>query len=226
MSNPASFVTAASIDSGNAFVGAQSITGTLAVSGACALSSTLAVAGVSALTTTTCAPTVSATGVRAALTVTGAVDTGRTASTEQPDVLFDGARTVTWATGALTAQRSFKVMAQTLAFVGASTVSVAATVYIDRAPQAGANATITSALALWVNDGDSRFDGAVGVGGAPAGSAALTVTSTTQGLLFPRMTEVQRDAIATPAAGLVVYNTTTGKLNLRVAAAWEAITSA
>jgi hypothetical protein len=40
------------------------------------------------------------------------------------------------------------------------------------------------------------------------------------------MTEVQRDAISAPAAGLVIYNTTTNKLNLRVAAAWEVITSA
>lgn len=70
------------------------------------------------------------------------------------------------------------------------------------------------------------------VGGASAGigggqdCAILTVTSTTQGLLFPRMTEVQRDAIAAPLAGLVVYNTTTNKLNLRVAAGWEVITSA
>jgi len=72
----------------------------------------------------------------------------------------------------------------------------------------------------------STLTGNVGVGGAPAASAALTVTSTTQGLLFPRMTEAERDAIAAPAAGLVIYNTTTNKLNLRVAAAWEVITSA
>ena len=31
---------------------------------------------------------------------------------------------------------------------------------------------------------------------------------------------------ATPVAGLVIYNTTTNKLNLRVAAGWEVITSA
>lgn len=85
--------------------------------------------------------------------------------------------------------------------------------------------TTTLAGALAVAQG-STLTGNVGVGGAAAASAALTVTSTTQGLLFPRMTEVQRDAIAAPAAGLVVYNTTTNKLNLRVAAGWEVITSA
>ena len=69
-------------------------------------------------------------------------------------------------------------------------------------------------------------DGRLGIGTiTPDASAILECQTTTQGVLFPRMTEVQRDAIAAPAAGLVIYNTTTNKLNLRVAAAWEAITS-
>ena len=55
MSNPASFVTAASIDSGNAFVGNQSIVGTLAVSGAVSLSGSL---GLAATATTTANPTI------------------------------------------------------------------------------------------------------------------------------------------------------------------------
>lgn len=57
-------------------------------------------------------------------------------------------------------------------------------------------------------------------------SAKLQVDSTTQGFLPPRMTTTERDAIASPAAGLIIYNTTTNKLNMRAAAAWEAITSA
>jgi hypothetical protein len=44
-------------------------------------------------------------------------------------------------------------------------------------------------------------------------SAAMQVSSTTQGLLPPQMTQTQRDAISSPAAGLVVYNTTTNQLN-------------
>ena len=48
----------------------------------------------------------------------------------------------------------------------------------------------------------------VGIGiAAPDGSAMLDVTSTTKGLLAPRMTEAQRTAIGTPATGLVVYQT-------------------
>lgn len=38
-------------------------------------------------------------------------------------------------------------------------------------------------------------------------SAALDITSTNQGLLLPRMTQAQRDAIRTPVAGLVIYQT-------------------
>jgi len=56
-------------------------------------------------------------------------------------------------------------------------------------------------------------------------SSKLTVDSTTQGFLPPRMTTTQKNAIATPAAGLVVYDTTLGKLCVRGAAAWETITS-
>ena len=44
----------------------------------------------------------------------------------------------------------------------------------------------------------------------PNASAALDITSTTSGLLPPRMTKVQRDAIATPAAGLIMYCTNCG----------------
>lgn len=47
-------------------------------------------------------------------------------------------------------------------------------------------------------------------GAAPAASAMLDVTSTTSGLLIPRMTSAQRTAIAAPATGLLVYDTTIG----------------
>lgn len=51
-------------------------------------------------------------------------------------------------------------------------------------------------------------------------SAALQVDSTTQGVLFPRMTEAQRDAISSPATGLVVYNTDTDTYDVYNGAAW------
>ena len=48
----------------------------------------------------------------------------------------------------------------------------------------------------------------VGVGTTtPAASSVLDVQSTTQGMLVPRMTQAQRNLIATPATGLLVYQT-------------------
>ena len=50
--------------------------------------------------------------------------------------------------------------------------------------------------------------------------AALEVVSTTSGILFPRMTTTQRDAISSPVNGTVIYNLTTDKLQVRSAGAW------
>ncbi len=41
----------------------------------------------------------------------------------------------------------------------------------------------------------------------PDGSAMLDIKSDTAGLLIPRMTETQRDAISSPAEGLLIYQT-------------------
>jgi hypothetical protein len=57
-----------------------------------------------------------------------------------------------------------------------------------------------------------------------AASAILQADSTTKGFLPPRMTTTQKNAIATPAAGLVVYDTTLNKLCVYTTA-WETITS-
>jgi len=63
--------------------------------------------------------------------------------------------------------------------------------------------------------------GNVGIGTAtPNVSAKLEINSTTQGVLFPRMTTTQRNAITTPADGLVIYNTTDNKLQVRAAGVW------
>ncbi len=48
----------------------------------------------------------------------------------------------------------------------------------------------------------------VGIGtAAPDASALLELSTTTKGLLLPRLTLVQRNAIASPAAGLMIYQT-------------------
>jgi hypothetical protein len=66
-------------------------------------------------------------------------------------------------------------------------------------------------------------EGAVSVGigtSSPNASALLDLTSTTQGLLVPRMTTAQRDAISSPADGLIFYNTTDNRFQGRANGAW------
>jgi uncharacterized protein (TIGR02145 family) len=75
---------------------------------------------------------------------------------------------------------------------------------------AAGNTPYWNGTAWVVNSNNIHNDGAgVGVGtNTPNASAKLEIASTTQGLLPPRMTTAQRNAIANPAAGLTVYNTT------------------
>lgn len=62
------------------------------------------------------------------------------------------------------------------------------------------------------------------LGSGSLGSGSLVGgTSTTQGHLFPPMTETQRDAISTPATGLVIYNTDTASLNYYNGTSWQQI---
>jgi hypothetical protein len=44
-------------------------------------------------------------------------------------------------------------------------------------------------------------------------SSILELKSTSKGMLTPRMTTAERDAIVSPATGLLIYNTTTGAFN-------------
>jgi hypothetical protein len=52
-------------------------------------------------------------------------------------------------------------------------------------------------------------------------SAIMEATSTSKGFLPPRMTSTQRDNIASPAAGLIIYNTTTSKHQGYNGATWN-----
>ncbi|MFP4024094.1 MAG: beta strand repeat-containing protein [Thiohalospira sp.] len=59
----------------------------------------------------------------------------------------------------------------------------------------------------------------------PHESSILELRSSERGFLIPRMTEVQRDAIATPATGLIIYNTSTDKLNIYDGTTWRVLFS-
>jgi len=68
--------------------------------------------------------------------------------------------------------------------------------------------------------------GRVGIGvNAPAASAKLDVTSTTQGFLMPRMTQTQRDAISSPATGLMIYDITNAGYYWYNGSAWVPVAS-
>jgi hypothetical protein len=64
------------------------------------------------------------------------------------------------------------------------------------------------------------------IGGTTANaSALLQVDSTAKGFLPPRMTTTEKNAIGTPAQGLIVFDTTLVKLCVYSGTAWETITS-
>ena len=64
-------------------------------------------------------------------------------------------------------------------------------------------------------------DGNIGIGTSnPEEAAALDISSTTRGFLPPRMTTGLRNAIASPVAGLVIYNTDENALNVYNGTAW------
>ncbi len=64
---------------------------------------------------------------------------------------------------------------------------------------------------VWDVNGSNIYNtntGSVGIGTiTPNASAQLDITSNTKGLLTPRMTEAQRNALVSPAPGLLVYQT-------------------
>jgi hypothetical protein len=66
--------------------------------------------------------------------------------------------------------------------------------------------------------------GGIGIGNVTAGSdSILRVDSTNRGFLPPRMTTAQRDAILTPSVGLMIYNTSTNRINVRTLSTWSGL---
>ena len=64
-----------------------------------------------------------------------------------------------------------------------------------------------------------------GLPALPVPSAVLQIYSTTAGFLPPAMTTAQKNAIGTPATGLMVYDTTLNKLSVFTGVNWETVTS-
>ena len=93
--------------------------------------------------------------------------------------------------------------------------------------QGGNNTSNTYSLIVTNSGGSTttpaicaQNDQKVGIGTNSVDSGAtLEVDGTTGGILFPRLTTTQRDAL-TPTNGLVIYNSTTDKLQVRAGGAW------
>lgn len=90
---------------------------------------------------------------------------------------------------------------------------------LTNATAIGYGATVTASNTIQLGNGSVTnvntsgtitTTGSVGIGTtSPSASAALEILSTSKGLLLPRLTTTQRNSIAQPPAGLVIYNTTT-----------------
>ncbi|PLX19219.1 MAG: hypothetical protein C0597_05525, partial [Marinilabiliales bacterium] len=82
-----------------------------------------------------------------------------------------------------------------------------------------------------VLSGQKLFAQGVGIGEDnfaidPSAILELKHTSGTfKGFLTPRMAEGDRDGIAAPATGLIIYNTSTNKLNIYDGTAWRVLFS-
>ena len=63
----------------------------------------------------------------------------------------------------------------------------------------------------------------MGIGtNTPHASAILDIDFTDKGVLFPRLTTAQRDAIGSPATGLLIYNSDDNVLQVYDGSAWQA----
>src|SRR5258707_13869528 len=73
--------------------------------------------------------------------------------------------------------------------------------------------TLFTAVVLLMNNAMAQTNtfpstGAAGIGTlTPNASSLLDITSTTKGILIPRMTLTQRNAIVSPVTGLMIYQT-------------------
>lgn len=80
---------------------------------------------------------------------------------------------------------------------------------------------------IFITLGCSLFSlGQVGIGTTtPDSSSLLEVSSTTQGILAPRMKSTQRAAISSPAVGLLVYDTDASVFYFYDGSSWQGLAS-
>lgn len=114
--------------------------------------------------------------------------------------------------------------AQVLTGAGPSSYVSSITGTANQVVASGATGAVTLSLPQSIATTSNLRFGSLTLNGAADASALLTLASTTQGFLPPRMTTAQRNLIASPAEGLTIYNTSTGQMNLYAAGVWTALT--
>jgi hypothetical protein len=78
----------------------------------------------------------------------------------------------------------------------------------DYLPLSGGTVTGVTIFQSGLTANTFYSSGQIGIGTSnPNAAAIIEIASTTQGVLFPRMTKVQRDAISTPPIGLILFVT-------------------
>jgi uncharacterized protein (TIGR02145 family) len=116
---------------------------------------------------------------------------------------------VTMDTTSLSNRINLKANTSDLTALNTSVTSNTASITANTASITANTASITanvSAINLKAPIAFPLFTGTVGIGTSnPSSAAALDITSTTQGLLLPRLTYVQKTAISNPVAGLILF---------------------
>ena len=141
-------------------------------------------------------------------TANGAVNT-YAATVEANQFTVNSAQTYTFATGAIAIQRSALFQAPTYAFALPSTITDVATAAITSAPIAGAAASFTRSMAIWVQAGISRFDGGVGVKVTPGGTSVQGLAADFRKTYDPGLV-----AYAAGTSVALAYSPATGYLSL------------
>lgn len=164
-----------------------------------------------------------------------AVQTGAGVVPIPPDTTADGLTLPAYlnlTTGKVTANIATAGIFFQAQVAGVNRLTISGSGGTDTVGSTGSNTVLQGArLMLNYSGGEGfRLDtsgrASIGTAADALASAQLEIGSTTRGLLIPRMTTTQRDAIASPAEGLEIYNLTTHKKNIYTGSAWEAVTSA
>src|SRR5688572_20111841 len=81
-------------------------------------------------------------------------------------------------------------------------------------------------IGLFVGSAKGVYAQGVGInpsGNSPHNSAMLDVSATDKGMLIPRLTTTQRNAITNPAQSLLIFNTTTSCFETFANGFWQSV---